>query len=90
MARRLVFFIRNNTVAQRYRSYTRTQNEDQAAALASTHPGYVTTGGSDQLYYIARSLGVSKPMLAEASQCYSIAERAVSRRHLGEHPVRPR
>ena len=36
--RRIFFFIRNNTVAQRYRSYARYQNKDQAAALASTHP----------------------------------------------------
>ena len=32
------FCIRNNTVAQRYRSYARYQNKDQAAALAFIHP----------------------------------------------------
>ena len=37
-----------------------------------------TTGGSDQLDYIARSLGVSKPMLAEAfSHCNSKFENIV-------------
>ena len=30
------FFIRNNTVAQRYRSYARYQNKDQATALTFT------------------------------------------------------